>query len=106
VDRLDGLHKATLATAQPVAVAGRRVTLAWPESEGFSYRRAQQPAFNELIAQALRAVTGVAMQVEVTARPDDQFVSAPTAVLSEDELIERLKEEFDAEVLPTEREEA
>jgi DNA polymerase III subunit gamma/tau len=106
VDRLDGLHKATVASAQPLTVDGRRLTLAWPESAEFAYRKAQQPACKELIAQAVRDVTGVAMLVEVTVRPDDELASAPAAVLSDDELIERLKEEFDAEVLPSEREEA
>jgi DNA polymerase III subunit gamma/tau len=92
---------ALLEGARPSALAGEGLTLAWPESSAFLKRKAEDPANRELIAQAIRAVTGASLRLAYELRADDgESPSAPT--LSEEELLERFVQEFDAELLPEE----
>src|SRR4051812_49454267 len=39
------------------------LTIAWPESSAFSKRKAEDPANRELIAGAIRAVTGSSLRI-------------------------------------------
>ncbi|MGH2949879.1 MAG: hypothetical protein ACRDPC_27065, partial [Solirubrobacteraceae bacterium] len=92
---------ALLRQARPLALGGDGLTLAWPESAAFSKRQVEDPAKRELIAQSIRAVTGASLRLAHELHSDDQ-VEPAGAPLSDDELVERFKQEFGAEELPTE----
>jgi DNA polymerase-3 subunit gamma/tau len=95
-----------LEDARPAALADAGLTLAWPESSAFSKRKAEDPANRELIAGAIRAVTGTSLRLAYELRADAEVVAAGAAPsLSEDDLVQRFKDEFDAEELPPEPEE-
>jgi DNA polymerase-3 subunit gamma/tau len=95
---------AMLREAQPAGLADDGLTLAWPESSAFSKRQAEEPAKRELIAQAIRAVTGTSLKLAHELRSAGDAPPAPAAgpVLSEAELVERFMAEFDAQELPPE----
>jgi DNA polymerase-3 subunit gamma/tau len=99
---------AVLRDARPAVLADQGLTLAWPESAAFSKRQAEEPAKKELIAHAIRAVTGASLKLAHELRADhDDIVSAASSTtaepqLSESELVARFMAEFDAEELPPE----
>lgn len=96
---------AVLQTAQPSQVEDSELTIAWPESAGFFKRKAEDPASKETIVRAIRAVTGTSLRLAYELRDDAALAAAPSAPrLSEEELVNRFVEEFDAEVLPPEEE--
>jgi DNA polymerase III subunit gamma/tau len=94
---------AMLREARPTALAEQDLTLAWPESAAFSKRQAEEPAKRELIAQSIRAVTGASLRLAYELGAEHE---APEARLSDDELVERFKREFEAEELPPPTEES
>ncbi len=97
-----------LEDAQPASLAGEGLTLAWPESSAFSKRKAEDPANRELIAGAIRAVTGSSLRLAYELRADHEVISPAAAAepaLSEEDLVKRFMDEFDAEELPPEPEE-
>jgi DNA polymerase-3 subunit gamma/tau len=97
------LLAAVLRDARPAELSGADLTLAWPESATFSRRQAEDPPKRELIAQAIRAVTGASLRVAHEVRADHETVeAAPEPQLSDDELVQRFMAEFDAEELPPE----
>jgi DNA polymerase-3 subunit gamma/tau len=92
---------ALLADARPVALAGDDVTLAFPASKAFSKRKAEQDDYRRVTADALRTVLGVSLALRYElcdpGEPDpDGTPSAPAPGLSQEELVRRLVEEFDA----------
>jgi DNA polymerase-3 subunit gamma/tau len=100
---------AVLRDARPAVLADQGLTLAWPESAAFSKRQAEEPAKRELIAQAIRAVTGASLKLAHELRADhhEDVTGAATDApaepqLSEAELVARFMAEFDAEELPPE----
>jgi hypothetical protein len=84
-----------LREARPAELAGEGLTLVWPESAAFSKRAAEDPAKRELIAQSIRAVTGASLRLAHELRADDEIAPAQ-APLTEDELVDRFKTEFNA----------
>jgi DNA polymerase-3 subunit gamma/tau len=99
---------ALLEDASPAALADNGLTLAWPESSAFLKRKAEDPANRDLIAKAIRAVTGSSLRLAYALRAEgDPVPAAATAApaLSEDDLVKRFMDEFDAEELPPEPEE-
>jgi DNA polymerase-3 subunit gamma/tau len=97
VEARSPLLAACLSHARPIALADDQLTLAW--SSAFSKRKGEDPANNAVITEAIRAVSGLSVRLSHDLRPDDEPSSAPPA-LSEEELIARFMEEFDAEELP------
>ena len=87
-----------LKVARPSALGDGELTLAWAETHGLSRRKAEDPPNREVIGRAIRAVTGASLRLAHEMRADTPETAAPT--LSEDELIERFVEEFEAEILP------
>jgi len=87
-----------LKVARPSALGDGELTLAWAESSGLSRRKAEDPPNRELIGRAIRAVTGASLRLAHEMRAEVPGAEAPT--LSEDELIDRFVEEFEAEILP------
>ena len=88
-----------LKVARPSALGDGELTLAWAETAGLSKRKAEDAANRELIVRAIRAVTGAGLRLahELRGRHRPR-TTAPT--LSDDELVERFVEEFEAEILP------
>jgi DNA polymerase-3 subunit gamma/tau len=93
-----------LGEARPAELAGNGVTLAWPASKAFTMRQVADPAKRELIAHAIRAVTGASLRLAHEVRTDDEIAAdtKPEPALSDDQLVERFMAEFDAEELPPE----
>jgi DNA polymerase-3 subunit gamma/tau len=101
---LSAVHQASprigvaLDCAQPLSIEGRRLTIVFPQSNGFSHKAADNS--RELIAARIEAAAGFKVAVITELVPDDQIAGATvqqtTGGIDHDELIERLKKEFDA----------
>jgi DNA polymerase-3 subunit gamma/tau len=91
---------ATFEGARPVGVDGDVVEIAFPTDRTFNKRKAESPDRREAVTAAFEAVAGRALKpsyvlLEGAAPPD---TPAPgSEEIDEDELLERLKSEFDAE---------
>jgi DNA polymerase-3 subunit gamma/tau len=97
-----------LEDARPASLADQGLTLAWPESSAFLKRKAEDPTNRDLIAGAIRAVTGSSLRLAYELRADHEVMTPAAAAqpaLSEDDLVKRFMDEFDAEELPPDPEE-
>jgi DNA polymerase III subunit gamma/tau len=88
----NGMVGALLADARPAALEGSRLTVAFPGDAEFSKKKAE--ANRDLLQTALRGLTGHTLGLVYELRDGEAPAAAPA--LSEDELAERLKEEFGA----------
>ena len=84
---------AALGEAQPHALEGSRLTVAFPEEKAFSKKKVE--ANRELVERVVRGLTGQALSVVYELNGD--ATPAAQATLTEDELIARLKQELGAE---------
>jgi DNA polymerase III subunit gamma/tau len=85
-----------LTEARPVDCAERSLVIAFHPDDTMRRRKAESARARQVVAEALRSLTGVAPQISVEARElDPAVVEAPAD--PEAELLERLKAEFDAE---------
>jgi DNA polymerase-3 subunit gamma/tau len=92
---------AVIADAVPVELTDRRLVLAFPEDSAFLRRKADDQPNRQAVADAVRAVTGRTLRLAYDLRElSDQEAPAP---LTEEEWVARLKAEFDAEELVTDR---
>jgi DNA polymerase-3 subunit gamma/tau len=98
---------AALDEASPAGVSETGLTLAWPEDSAFLKRKAEDPANNDLLVKAIRSVTGNSLRLayELRAAADIQTATPVAPTLSDDDLVQRFMDEFDAEELPPEPEE-
>jgi DNA polymerase-3 subunit gamma/tau len=87
-----------LHDARPFSLADGEVTVA---VSGFAKRKAEAPGNQQVIVEAIRAVTGSSLRLAYVLR-DDDAVAVGAPALSDDELVARFKAEFDAEELPPE----
>jgi DNA polymerase-3 subunit gamma/tau len=94
---------AALEAAAPSALSDQDLTVAWTDT--FMKKQAEDPAHRELIAKAIRAATGFSLRLAFELRADGGAPAASVPTLSEEDLLERLMKEFDAEELPPEPEE-
>ncbi|CAA9480398.1 MAG: DNA polymerase III subunits gamma and tau [uncultured Solirubrobacterales bacterium] len=88
---------ALLGEARPTALGEEGLTVAFPPSAGFSKRKAE--ANRGMVQDNLRRLTGrgLTLRFELGEVPAESDLPSPAApVLSEDELLERLKQEFGA----------
>ena len=93
---------AVLAHARPTALEGDELTLALVGKTNKA--RAEDPVKRELIAKAVRSVTGSSLRLAYELRADVTRDESDAPALSADEMIERLMTEFEAEELPPEPE--
>ena len=84
---------AALGAGRPVAIEAERLTVAFPPDAAFVKKKAE--ANRDLVAQALRGLTGQSLTVAYELRED--ALPAGPELLGEEELIERLRAEFAAE---------
>ena len=92
-----------LRDARPIALVGREVTVGFDRAHAFQCRIADQPVNCALLGESIRAVTGLEarLTIELHDLAGLQPVVAAAAPPSEDEWVDRLKHEFDAEeILP------
>jgi DNA polymerase-3 subunit gamma/tau len=85
-----------LTEARPVDCADRSLVIAFHPDDTMRRRKAESARARQVVAEALRSLTGVAPQISVEARELDPAVEEAPAD-PEAELLERLKAEFDAE---------
>jgi DNA polymerase-3 subunit gamma/tau len=86
--------------ARPVGLDGDALSVGFPSSSRFNKRKAEAPDKREQVAAALEAVTGQPLRPVYVLLDSGEAESAPSAEeekLDEQELLERLKSEFDAE---------
>ncbi len=93
----NALLGAVVDDARPVELAGNRLVLAFGEDAAFLRKKAEERATRSALAEAVRAVTGHALTFSYELREGQGAPQPPP--LSEDELVARLKDEFDAEEL-------
>ena len=93
---------AVLAHARPTALEGGELTLALVGKTNKAL--AEDPAKRELIAKAVRTVTGSSLRLAYELRAEAARDESAAPALSADELIERFVTEFEAEELPPEPE--
>ncbi len=91
---------AVLAKATPTGLEGNELTLALTGKTDRAL--AEDPVKRDLIAKAVRAVTGSSLRLAYELRADGEAEGHGAPALSEDELIERFVTEFEAEELPPE----
>jgi len=98
VRRDNEMLAALLADARPVAIDGRDVTIAFPADKEFLKRKAEQDEYRRATTDALSSVVGsqLALRYELS---DAQPPQPAETGLSHEELVRRLVEEFDAQVL-------
>jgi hypothetical protein len=87
-----------LAAARPVAVNAEEAVLevGFPASAAFNKRKAEAAEARDRFADALRTVVGESLR-PVYVLLADEGEAQPEATLSEDELVELMRTEFDAE---------
>ena len=84
---------ALLGEARPIALEGDRLTVCFPPDAEFSKKKAE--ANRGLLAAAIRTVTGRSLAPGFECGENDDALG-PGPTLSEEELLERLKQEFGA----------
>src|SRR4051812_28599872 len=84
---------AFLQEARPATLEDGRLTVCFASGAGFSKKKVETNS--QLVRGAVRALTGAALDIryDLSELPSDD---APTSVLSDEELLVRLKEEFGA----------
>ena len=89
---------ALLADAKPVSLQGHDVTIAFPSDMAFLKRKAEQDEYRRATTEALRIVVGasLALRYELS---DEEPPEVSAVGISHEELMRRLVEEFDAQVL-------
>jgi DNA polymerase-3 subunit gamma/tau len=96
---------ALLADAKPVSLQGHDVTIAFPSDMAFLKRKAEQDEYRRATTEALRTVVGtsLALRYELS---DEEPPEVSAVGISHEELVRRLVEEFDAQVLDDDDQEA
>jgi DNA polymerase-3 subunit gamma/tau len=99
-----GLLGAVLSEATPVILTEQELTLAFPTTAAFHKRKAEDSANRSILIEALRRLTGRHYRLEFELREDlPGEAGANGAPASEEEIMERLMAELDAEELPDDR---
>jgi DNA polymerase-3 subunit gamma/tau len=101
VSEENGMLGAAIGAAQPSAIEGDRLTVAFPADAAFVKKKAE--ANRELLATAVRGLTGhsLALAFELS----NEASASAQATLDHEQLIERLRAEFGAEEIFDEPEE-
>jgi len=94
---------ALIQEAEPVALDGEELTVAFPSSASFLRKKAESNANRTIVASALGDLAGGRWRLSYELREDlDLRERAQGAPRSEQEWVARFMEEFDAEELPPE----
>jgi DNA polymerase-3 subunit gamma/tau len=94
---------AVIADTRPVELAGEDLTVGFPTSAAFLKKKAEDPSNRQIVTDALRQLAGGRWRISYELREDlDEGAGgegAPRAI-TEEEWIERFKDELDAEEIP------
>jgi DNA polymerase III subunit gamma/tau len=90
----NGMLSAALSAATPTALEADRLTIAFPADAAFVKKKAEQG--REIVTGAVRGMTGHVLSLSFELS-DAVAPAAGPATLDHDQLIERLRAEFDAE---------
>jgi DNA polymerase III subunit gamma/tau len=94
----NALIGALIAEAQPVAVDGEDLTLAFASTAQFLKKKAEDPANRATVGEALRTIAGGRWRLSYELRDELSPEDRPQAAEhSEEEWVRRFMEEFDAE---------
>jgi DNA polymerase-3 subunit gamma/tau len=103
----NGLLGALIAEAQPVAVNDDDLTLAFAETAQFLKKKAEDPANRVTVGEALRSLTGSRWRLSYELREQAAGEQGAEVVgHSEEEWVRRFMDEFDAEEITGEWEDA
>jgi len=95
------LLSAVFAAARPLAVDAERAVLevGFPPSAAFNKRKAEAEGNRERLTEAVRTIVGESLRpvYVLLDGEDEEAVNGAESAMSEEELIERIKTEFDAE---------
>jgi DNA polymerase-3 subunit gamma/tau len=96
-----GLLSQILSAARPVAVNVEEAVLevGFPASAAFNKRKAEATDARDRFAEAIKATVGERLRPVFVLLESDSVETPPEADLSEDELVELMRTEFDAEYL-------
>lgn len=83
--------------SRPVSSGDGRVEVGFPAEAAFNRRNAEKPERREKLAEAIETVTGVRAGLEFSTLDDGSAPPEGRAELSGDELVDRVKSEFNAE---------
>jgi DNA polymerase III subunit gamma/tau len=97
----NGMLGAAIGAAQPSAIEGDRLTVAFPADAAFVKKKAE--ANREVLATAVRGLTGHSLAL--TFELSEEAGAGAQATLDHEQLIERLRAEFGAEEILEEPEE-
>jgi DNA polymerase-3 subunit gamma/tau len=104
VDRVrakNALLGALIAEAEPIALDGEELTVAFAASAQFLKKKAEDPANRATVSEALGELTGRRLRLSYELRQElEGQAPGGGARGSGEELVRRLMEEFDAEELP------
>jgi len=99
----NALLGALIAESHPIAVDGDQLVVGFAATAQFLKKKAEDPANRATIAAALQALTGRRWRLSFELRsPAAAEQGTPSSEGSEEELVRRLMEEFDAEEIPGE----
>jgi DNA polymerase-3 subunit gamma/tau len=92
---------AAVENSKPLRVEGTALVIAVPASASFQRKQIEQSGKREIIARHLQEATGFAFSLRTEAIPDEEFNpslggSGDRTGIDHDELVETLKQEFDA----------
>jgi DNA polymerase III subunit gamma/tau len=90
---------AILQEARPTALTDRDLTIAWPQTASLYKRQAEDPERKEQIARSIREVTGASLRLAYELG-GEHTRDEPT--FTEEELVDRFKQEFGAVEEPKE----
>jgi DNA polymerase-3 subunit gamma/tau len=101
-----GLLSQILTAARPVAVNVEEAVLeiGFPASAAFNKRKAEATDARDRFAEAVKAIVGERLRPVYVLLDSDDAEAPPDSELSEDELVELMRTEFDAEEDPPEPE--
>jgi DNA polymerase III subunit gamma/tau len=101
----NALIGALIAEAQPVAVAGDDLDVAFAATAQFLKKKAETPTNRAIVTDALSRLTGRRWRISYELREqldDTHGAGSRTGAYTEEEWVERLKAELDAEEIPLE----
>jgi hypothetical protein len=91
---------AVLESSRPLRVEGRVLVLGFPESASFQRKTAEGSAGRDMIVKHLTGATGFAFNLQTEQLSDEEFTpgsaAEPSAGIDAEELVEALKEGFNA----------
>ncbi len=96
---------AVIMDARPVELVGDELTVGFPSSAAFLKRQAEDPDNRAIVSEAVRRLTGrrVRLAYELREELDDGApggAQGQGAGITEEQVLDRLKEEFDAQEIP------